>query len=541
MTRSRAVAVLVLAACRPAAPRAVDPPAAEGAMAGNLAASQDGLLLTWIEPAAAGHRLRFARFVDGKWRAPSTITEGTKLIASWADVPSVAAGAGGALVAHFAEAGGDPEAYDVVLARSDDGGATWTRLGVPHRDGTPTEHGFVSLVPDGEGVRAVWLDGRAGHGTTGLRSALAGRAIGEEALLDARVCDCCGTAAAVASDGLVVAYRDRSEDEVRDISVVRRAAGAWSEPRPLAADGWTIAGCPVNGPALAADGRRAVVAWYTYAGERHAVRLAFSSDGGASFGPPVEVDWPHERRQPVGRVDVTVHGDDAIVSWMAAERDEAALYARRVSPDGGLGEPFLVAPMRPERASGFPRMERAGDALAFVWTEIAAGRPSRLRAAFVPASALRPGTLRAPPPPAAARAPVGARLSDYAAVTLDGKPVTVASLAGRPALINVWATWCEPCRQELPELAELARRHPGLAMVGISVDREAGRVRDLAARRGLPFAVWHDPDDRASRALAISALPVNVLVDGNGTVVWRKDGAIDADDPSLAAALRVTR
>jgi hypothetical protein len=240
------VALAILAAGCPRRPtREIDPPAAAGAMAPNLAATAGGWLMTWVEPGSGGHRVRFARFAAGAWNAPSTIAEGAAIVANWADVPSVAAAADGALVAHWAEASTD-EAYDVVLARSEDGGASWRRLGVPHRDGTRTEHGFVSLVGEGAAVRAVWLDGRAG--TTALRSALVGVSIGEEEVIDARVCDCCGTAAIATEGGTLVAYRDRSGDELRDIATARRASEGWSEPSAVHGDGWKIAGCPVNGP-----------------------------------------------------------------------------------------------------------------------------------------------------------------------------------------------------------------------------------------------------------------------------------------------------
>jgi hypothetical protein len=184
----------------------------------------------------------------------------------------------GTLFAHWlARSGPGKYAYGVRLARSLDGGRAWKHSVVPHRDRTQTEHGFVSMMPWDEGsVGVVWLDGRntggpepAGHTPSTAAMALVhstldrnGR-LGPETVLDDRVCDCCQTDMARADGAVVVVYRDRSQEEVRDMSVVRFAGGHWSAPRPLAHDGWQIDGCPVNGPAITASGGAVAVAWFT--------------------------------------------------------------------------------------------------------------------------------------------------------------------------------------------------------------------------------------------------------------------------------------
>ena len=369
---------------------ALDPPSARGATSPNLVATANGALLTWLEPTEGkAHRLRFARFTGGAWSTATTITEGADLIANWADVPSIAQQQDGVLVASWAEKVPAPaaHAYDVVLARSVDRGATWKRLGSPHHDGTATEHGFVSLVPAAASTLVVWLDGRATvapAGATMLRAASVAEAIGDEQVVDDRVCDCCSTAAAATAEGAVTVFRDRSEEEVRDPSIARNVKGAWSS-RPVHVDGWTIAGCPVNGPAIAASGYDVAVAWYTVAGQRSTVRVAFSSDAGASFDCPIDVDVPHEARSPVGRVDVVRDGADALVSWIAAEREDARLVVRRVSRDGRLGPELEIARVDAGRDSGFPRIENVGDELLVTWTDTRAGvlRAVRIqRAAF---------------------------------------------------------------------------------------------------------------------------------------------------------------
>lgn len=549
---------LLLLACRsggeqrasaaaPAAITAMDPPASNGSLAPFLRATPRGLIVTWLEtPATGPRRLRFARWQQGTWSEAVTIVEGTNLVTNWADVPAVSEGRNGALVASWLEAAGEGYAYHAIVARSVDGGATWTRLGPLHDDRSATEHGFVSLTPDGDAVRAVWLDGRAtaDGGATALRSALVTDTVTGEEVVDDRVCDCCSTSAAVGSTGVLVAYRDRSGDELRDVAVGIRGPMAWASRDRLRADGWKIVGCPVNGPAIDARGERAVVAWYTYAEGQHRVKAAFSSNGGATFGEPVIVDEQRGARAPLGRVAVSLDaGGDALVAWIASRREEGTLLVRRVSPGGSHGSEVTLASVRAGRDAGFPEIAIAGDELVAMWTE--PGSMSRVRAARVRLADVPRGigpTPEAGPSTATAVARVGAAMPALEATGLDGTRVVVPR-RGQPTLINVWATWCEPCRQELFELGALHARFGdrGLAITAISVDgeKETAEVAVFVEHRRLPFTVVHDRDDRASAALAIGPLPVTLLVDRDGSIRWRSDGAIRADDPALLAAIEL--
>ncbi|MBW3660774.1 MAG: glycoside hydrolase [Gemmatimonadetes bacterium] len=367
----------------------IDAPAAAGSGEPALAVGEGGrVYLSWIEPEGDGHALRFATRTGGAWSEPRTIARGEHWFVNWADFPSILELPDGALAAHWlAKSGPGTYAYDVLVARSADGGETWSDPVVPHRDGTETEHGFVSMFPaeDG-GLGLVWLDGReyAGRepGDPGaemtLRAArIAAGAVEDEALLDGRVCDCCQTDVAIAAEGPVVAYRDRSPEEIRDISVVRLVGGAWSDPARIHPDDWEIAACPVNGPAIAARGERVAVAWYTAARDTLRVRLARSTDAGATFGEPVGID----AGAPEGRVDVALlESGEALVSWLErAEDGNGLILARRVGSDGRLGEPVTVARTSYARASGFPRMALSGDEAVFAWTDPV--EPSRVRTA----------------------------------------------------------------------------------------------------------------------------------------------------------------
>ncbi|HEX9186209.1 MAG TPA: sialidase family protein [Vicinamibacteria bacterium] len=341
-------------------------------------------LLSWIEPGeSGGHALRFSTRLPGEgWSPPRTVARGTSWFVNWADFPRVAAADDGTLFAHWLEKHpkGGPYQYDVRIVRSVDGGATWSRPALPYRDATPAEHGFVSLAPVPGGVGVLFLDGREtarARGAMTLRFASWAREgdPAPDALVDPRVCDCCQTAAARTARGLVVAYRDRSETEVRDVAVRRLEGGAWSEPVYPGDEGWTIAGCPVNGPALAAEGERVALAWYTMAGEKPAVRAALSRDSGISWSRAVTLD----HAEPLGRVDVVLTERGALASWLAASPGGAEIRAASLGDDGAPGRPSLVARTSAARASGFPQLERTGGEIVAAWTE--PGDPAAVRTA----------------------------------------------------------------------------------------------------------------------------------------------------------------
>jgi penicillin G amidase len=361
-------------------------PSGDGAVAPNLATTADGgALLSWIEPVASGgHALKFSRRTpEGRWSPARVIASGDDWFVNWADFPAMAEQPGGTLVAHWLQKSGPATyAYDVMVTHSEDGGITWSPGRKVHTDDTATEHGFVSLSATGDGVRLVWLDGRettgAGHGAhqhgereqgmMTLRSRVLGAdgALHEEALLDSSVCDCCQTATARTDDGLLVVYRNRTADEIRDIWAVRERGGVWSEPVPVHEDGWHITGCPVNGPAVAATGNSAATAWFTGADGIAQVQVAWSADGGASFGPPLRVDGG----APVGRVDLVMLDDgSAMVSWLEDAGAHAEIRVRRVREDGPVGDAIVMARSSVVRASGFPRMARVPGGLFVVWTE----------------------------------------------------------------------------------------------------------------------------------------------------------------------------
>ena len=351
-----------------------------------LSVAGERVHLSWLQGApSGGHDLMMATLEGDTWSTPVAIAHSDRFFVNWADFPSVTTGRDGTLWAHWLERG-DAGGYDygVRIVRSTDGGETWSEPWTPHDDDSPTEHGFVSALSFADGMGFAWLDGRmhARDAAPGAAPAMTLRYRGvaadgtpaAEQLLDGRVCDCCQTDAAVTGAGAVVVYRDRSEGEIRDISITRLVDGAWTEGVPVHEDGWHIAGCPVNGPAVAARGNAVAVAWFTGANDVARVRVAFSEDAGATFAPPVEVD----DGQPIGRVDVLlVDESTALVSWLEGTGGEGAqVRLRRVDIDGGASGSVTLNESTGERASGFPRMvQRSDGSLIAAWTDVADAEP----------------------------------------------------------------------------------------------------------------------------------------------------------------------
>jgi hypothetical protein len=375
--------------------RTLSSPAGPGSGEPHLSVTPDGrALLSWLEEAEPGtYALRYSILNGEIWSRPREIARSADWFVNWADFPSVEVWDGSRMAAHWlAKRPGGTYAYDVVIAQSGDSGETWGTPFTPHRDGTPTEHGFVSLFSWRDALGAVWLDGRemtgSGHATHGsaggamtLRAALLAPDGGttDEWLIDDRVCDCCQTDTAATSEGIVAVYRNRSADEIRDISAVRFDGRTWSEPRLIAEDGWRIAGCPVNGPAVAARGRNVGAAWFTAAGGESRIYFVSSDDAGRTFSEPVQIDSD----APLGRVDVVLRDDEAIVSWLArAERGGAEIRLRTIDADGEAGDMQVLATTSAARSSGFPQMISLGDRLVLAWTE--AVEPARLRTAALP-------------------------------------------------------------------------------------------------------------------------------------------------------------
>ncbi len=511
------------------APVSIDPPAPPGSNLPALAvegpttfSKEHEVLLTWLEPRG---RLRFSRLSRGSWSPPVTIAEQVSA-PDPADAPSLTVietrGVRRTLIARTGD----------TVSRSGDGGRSWTRLPAPALP-------FASFAGGEEGAYAFWL----GTGEDGAAKLLGTRVLAGETLLDPRVSAGAGTAAAMTWDGPVVVYQGWSAAEAREIAIVRRQEGRWTDPRPIHREDWRPAGTGLH---VAAWQRQVAVAWPAQAaqssqapgGSRLAV--AFSSDAGRTFGAPVEVAATEDGPAPAGPVALVLDGDgQALVLWAAG----ATLNLARVSPDGRQG-PALAVAKAP--AVGIPQIVQAGGQVAVAWTEGAHVHAVAVPLAAIPPLRSRPlaqavAAEKVPAETYTGRGRVGDPVPGFALASLQGEKVSLASLHGQPVLLNLWATWCLPCLREMPDLAALQERfgEKGLVVVGLNVDAADAldKVRTFVAERKIPFTVWLDPGMRVSSALRVQALPASFVIDREGKIVLRRDEAITAGDLELETAI----
>ncbi|HEX8029277.1 MAG TPA: sialidase family protein [Vicinamibacterales bacterium] len=379
---------------------AIATPAAAASSQPQLTVSKRGVLLSWIERAGDLATLKFAERTATGWTPAVTVASGRDWFVNWADVPSVLRLPSGTIVAHWLQkSAASTYAYDVRLSYSTDDGKTWSKSFTPHHDGTPTEHGFASMFPLGDGLGLVWLDGRGttpegakpaehsehgGGGAMSVRFARFDKTFKqlEESVVDARVCECCPTTAAVTAEGIITAFRNRSDDEVRDNYVSRFVNGKWSTPQAVFNDGWKIAACPVNGPSLSANGNQVAMTWFTVKkqgeNEQGQAYAAFSQDAGKTFGKPIRVD----DGGTLGRVDIEMFPDgSALASWIEFADQRAQFRSRRIESNGTRAPAITIAGIAGSRSSGYPRAALANGEVIYAWTESTDGGGLRVQTA----------------------------------------------------------------------------------------------------------------------------------------------------------------
>ena len=347
----------------------------------RLFGTENQLFMTWVEQKDSISVLHYSVFKDGNWLKPFEVNSGNDWFINWADFPAIAENNGNIIISHLQKSANGKYTYDVKINLFSAKTNTWKKDILLHNDGTASEHGFVSVVPNGDSsFYAIWLDGRntaGGHGdhenTEGGAMTLRGRVVHAdgtmqpEVELDNRVCDCCQTAMANVNGAPVILYRDRSETEIRDISIIGLFEDSFSSSQPVFNDNWEIPGCPVNGPSMASYKNNVAVAWFTGVGESPKVQLAFSKNSGKTFSAPIQIN-SHET---LGRVDVVMVSENtAIVSWMETIGDDTFIQAMRVSADGTKGFSITISKTSFERSNGFPQLELVGDKVYAAWTMV---------------------------------------------------------------------------------------------------------------------------------------------------------------------------
>ena len=378
----------------------------------DLAVTPDGrVMLSWISSLPGRRKaLQFVAMADnGHWySAPRTIAVGNSLMANWANVPHIAQTADGALWVQFMQQHGEGHAGDVALSRSTDGGFNWSAPIAVNDDGVEAEHGFAALWPaTRDSIGVAWLNGgesgdkgmqhggadmadgegmHHGEGRTGLHAAVFDMNLqrNDETVLDPKTCDCCQSEIVATSRGPLLAYRDRSDQEVRDIAVVRNDGKTWGKPVPVHADGWVMPGCPVNGPSLAADRDNVVVAWYTAANDKPLVQAARSTDAGDSFAAPVVLE---QGAAVQGRAAVALDARQAFVLWIREDANGQSLWLSRRSPDLARElQRIEVAKLQGRgRATGYPQVALRNGEAYIAWTDIVDGAPQLRGAVLTPA------------------------------------------------------------------------------------------------------------------------------------------------------------
>lgn len=411
----------------PEGPASTEPSAGSSSMGSRLVTGADGkTYLSWLETSRDSSRLRFARLEAGGWSAGGTIAEGAGWVANWADYPVLAVGSSGNMAATWLVRTGAEGTWDygtrIAVSAT---GETWSAGTSLHPGASGPEFGFVSLLPLGSEFGAVWLDSRkmsGGHDEHGAGSMAlyfrrvglgdAGPVLGAELELDGQTCECCSTSAIGNGEGgIEVAYRDRAAEELRDIRVVGLGgADVFGQGGPLS-DGWKIAGCPVNGPALTAwNGTRALV-WFTLdqghfgattasPGEP-AVKVAFSQDG-SSYDLPIRLD-AGPANTTMGRVSACFSPDGRLfVAWLeaVATAEEGSPPMARwmirqvtgpgaVRSSGGPAAPIQVALVEASRSSGFgslawhPGSPELDAGLLFAYTRASDKGPSQVQTLLV--------------------------------------------------------------------------------------------------------------------------------------------------------------
>ena len=359
----------------------VKTPAVEGSLAPNLCPFGDHFVLSWIE--RDGNRsagMRVASWNGKTFDKARTVATSKQMFVNWADIPSVIQAPSGDLYAHWLDRiSSKSYAYGIRVSRSTDRGKSWKQMGWLHDDESPTEHGFVSFVPEGKLVRAFWLDGRAmakKGGKMMLRTAvLDGNKIKAERVLDDDVCTCCPTSAAQLAAGPVVVYRDRSPKEIRDISFTRRMDERWTKPGIVHADNWFFPGCPVNGSSIATHGNLVAISRYTVVNNKAQVILRLSQNGQIKSGRDIVLD----KKQPVGRCTTVCTKNAVITVWIGREGEQTVLRLAQVSPDGKLVRSATLAPIDGTRSSGMPRAVVSGGYLWVSWTDANRVRLGRVK------------------------------------------------------------------------------------------------------------------------------------------------------------------
>jgi hypothetical protein len=352
----------------------------------NLHLSNSGnIYLSYISssPDKKESSLLFSMFdnLNYSWNKPNLIVESDKMFVNWADFPEITTDNLNGITAHYLEMSSEKKySYDIKVVNSTDQGFNWSNPIKLHGDNTKTEHGFVSTINTKNGFLSTYLDGRQNELSNHDKSirpqmTLRGTSynidgnILEDLLIDDRVCDCCQTDLAITENGeSIVVYRDRSEDEVRDIYYSYKKDNKWSKPINIFNDNWEIPGCPVNGPAISTFNNTSAVVWYTFSNNNNQLKVAFSNDISNGFDTPIIVN----ANDPIGRVDIELlDKNTALISYM--DNIDGGIYIKlqMITSDRNQNKLLIIDESSENRSSGFPviTLDKEKNKTIIAWTE----------------------------------------------------------------------------------------------------------------------------------------------------------------------------
>ena len=357
-------------------------PSGAGSVQANWSVTPDGgALLSWTEPAKEGlSSLRYATLHGGKWSEPRTIAAQRHFFRHPAELPEVVQLGEHQWLAHWVEMPKEDSEAEYVYTSASTDGVRWTMPAMAHRDRAAVQHGLASMVASGAGESSLfWLKaGQDEEGPTALMRTIvdgSGKEVREESLAP-DVCACCPTAVAKTAKGLLLAYRGRTGENIRDISVLRFENGHWSQPKNLYADNWKINACPTNAASVAAAGDKVAIAWFTGAQDAPKTEIAFSSDSGGVFSKPATVSTGRS----FGYTSVVLDEAGAIVSWLeqGAGGGAARVLVRQISFTGAAG-PVVQIAEGGRMGLGYPRLFHSGSDTFVAWGDPKLLQTARLK------------------------------------------------------------------------------------------------------------------------------------------------------------------
>jgi thiol-disulfide isomerase/thioredoxin len=439
-------------------------------------------------------------------------------------------------------------ATDLMLARSPGGASGFDRPVRVNDDGRPISHTFEQLLAvDDRDVYLAWLDNRtkekSGAAAMFASSRDGGRTIGANRVVDGMACPCCRPALARGPDGtLWVAWRKTFEGNVRDIVLAqsRDQGHSFSAPRLVHKDGWAFPACPHRGPSLGTDRRgRLYLGWYTE-GTDEQPRLLFtvSDDHGQTFSPPRSL---HTSTTSLpDQLRFAVHPEGAVVAVWEEVTGVRKRVVMRVSTDRGAA--FGVQQILSEGAKAeAPTVAiHPNGTVALGWTEHAWPN-NRLVVQFGRlTSGVKAQELSSDPYLAAGVQKLsgqGAMSALYALPTLKGPPVDPAALKGNVVIVNFWATWCVPCKEEMPSLERLQRRFDSdrVRVVAVTTDQQEEQMQAFAKSLGLSIPILIDHTREVSAVFGVRGLPTTVIIGPDGTLRGRAVGPRQWDGEAAVA------